>query len=258
MTKSTIDNTVYDRLSDTWWKDGGFLNLLKVAINPPRFQYFNKYPADFYLQGKKVLEVGCGGGLFLEELAKRGAKCTGVDPSKNSLNVARKHAAESGLSIDYVEGYGETVPFADASFDFVACVDVLEHVNDLPRVISEISRVLKPGGIFLYDTFNKTPKSKLIAIKIFQEWKWTAFMEPNTHDWNLFIPPDYLDSILKNNRLTPKGRAGIAPSLPPPFLLWTLYRRACGKISLTQAAKRMNLKLSKDQGVLYIGHAVKG
>lgn len=252
-----IDNHIYDRLADTWWQEGGFLNLLKVALNPPRFEYLKRYLPGLAFKGKKVLEVGCGGGLFLEELAKLGGVCTGIDPSKKSISAARKHAAQSGLKIAYKDARGEKIPFPDKSFDFVACVDVLEHVNDLPKVIQEISRVLKPGGYFLYDTFNKTLKSKLIAIKVFQEWKWTAFMEPNTHDWGAFIRPDRLERLMRESGLTPRRRKGLAPRLLPPFLLWVLNRRARGKITLHEAAQKLRLGLSWDQAVMYIGHAVK-
>lgn len=83
-------------------------------------------------------------------------------------------------------------------------------------------------------------------------------MEPNTHDWNLFIPPDRLEALLTQNGLTPKGREGIAPGLPPLKLLWTLNQRVLGRLSLAEAGKRIRLGLSPDQEVMYIGHAVKG
>jgi len=95
---------------------------------------------------------------------------TGIDPSEQSLNIAIKHSNESNLKIKYEKGAGENLPFQNNSFDVVFCCDVLEHVRDLPKVISEISRVLKNRGIFIYDTFNRTLFSKIAAIKILQEW----------------------------------------------------------------------------------------
>jgi 2-polyprenyl-6-hydroxyphenyl methylase/3-demethylubiquinone-9 3-methyltransferase len=114
-----------------------------------------------------------------------GFATTGIDPADESLRTAQNHARESGLTINYKKGTGEEIPFPDNSFDCVFCCDVLEHVRDLPKVISEISRVLKPNGIFIYDTLNRTFISKLVAIKIWQEWKRWAFMPPNLHVWKM-------------------------------------------------------------------------
>jgi 2-polyprenyl-6-hydroxyphenyl methylase/3-demethylubiquinone-9 3-methyltransferase len=97
-----------------------------------------------------VLEVGCGGGLLSEEIARMGFITTGIDPSEQSLISAVIHAKESNLKINYMQGAGENLPFLKNSFDIVLCCDVLEHVQDLPKVISEISRVLKDGGLFIY------------------------------------------------------------------------------------------------------------
>ena len=148
-----------------------------------------------------------------EEFARLGCQVTGVDPSKPSLATAKAHAKQSGLDIDYQVGVGEDLPFANETFDIVYCCDVLEHVNHLEGVISEISRVLKKGGIFLYDTINQTLPSKLIMIKLFQEWKATSFMPPHLHDWNMFIKPRTLQALMIQ-QMSAMARPAALPRLP--------------------------------------------
>ena len=138
-------------------------------------------------QDLEVLDLGCGGGLMSEAYARRGARVTGVDPSTVSLKVARAHARESGLSIRYKQGRGEAFPFPDASFDLVSCCDVLEHVDDLDAVIHRITRVLRPDGLFFFDTINRTWLSWLFVIEVFQEW--LHLVPAGTHDWDMFITP---------------------------------------------------------------------
>src|SRR6185312_16397985 len=105
----------------------------------------------------------------------------------------------SGLTIDYRSGIGEAIPFSDASFPVVLCCDVLEHVADLEQVIAEISRVLTPGGVFLYDTINRTALSKWIVIKVTQEWRATRFVPANLHDWDRFIKPAELGAAMSRH-----------------------------------------------------------
>ena len=174
-----IDNAVYDTASEAWWQPDAALHQMKHVFNPARVDYAKrKLFEDFKINpsGKRALEVGCGGGILSEEIAGLGFDATGIDPSEPSLRVAADHAQAGGLNIRYLKGVGESLPFPAGSYDVVFCCDVLEHVRDLPKVVSEISRVLKAGGVFIYDTFNRTLISKLVAIKIGQEWKSWAFM----------------------------------------------------------------------------------
>ena len=202
-----VDNELYDRLASTWWDENETLCMLRTVINPGRFGYFRAVLLEQLKidpRGKQTLDVGCGGGLLAEEFARLGCCVTGVDPSEPSLVVARDHAQQEGLTIDYRTGFGECLPFADASFDIVYCCDVLEHVKDLEMVISEIARVLKEGGIFFYDTINRTFMSKIVTIKLLQEWKATSVMPPNLHDWNMFIKPRELQALMERYRLDQK------------------------------------------------------
>src|SRR5215471_13889827 len=110
-----------------------------------------------------------------------------VDPSAVSIGTARAHAATRGLDIDYRVGTGEQLPAPDSAFGLAYCCDVLEHVPDPDRVISETARVLKPGGLYLFDTINRTRKSKLLAIKVMQQWPLTRVVDAAIHDWDMFI-----------------------------------------------------------------------
>src|SRR5690348_5371598 len=134
-----IDNEIYNQTRDIWWDEDEPLHLLRTAINPARFEYMRRVLVEklnIDLQGKKTLDVGCGGGILAEEFARLGCAVTGIDPSEPSLATARKHASQSGSQIDYQTGTGESIPFDDESFDIVYCCDVLEHVKNLGRVIA--------------------------------------------------------------------------------------------------------------------------
>ena len=133
-----VDNELYNRLYDTWWDENTVLGSMRNGLNPGRFGYFKQVLLEklrMDLQGKKILDVGCGGGLLAEEFARLGCAVTGIDPSELSLETARRHARESGLQIDSQVGAGESLPCEDGSFDIVYCCDVLEHVQDPGRVI---------------------------------------------------------------------------------------------------------------------------
>ncbi len=195
-----VDNELYNQMGDIWWNENEVFSTLLLWLNPVRFGYFRQILLEKLKvdpRGKETLDVGCGGGLLAEQFARLGCKVTGVDPSERSLATARAHAQQSGLDINYLVGVGEHLPFADAAFDIVYCCDVLEHVSSLEQVISEIARVLKPGGIFCYDTINRTLLSKLVLIKMAQEWQATRFMPPNLHDWQQFIKPRELISFMR-------------------------------------------------------------
>jgi 2-polyprenyl-6-hydroxyphenyl methylase/3-demethylubiquinone-9 3-methyltransferase len=165
------DNSIYDGEGDIWWDESSPLNALRTAVNPGRVGYLRKVIASAGLQpGATALDVGCGGGLMAEEVTRLGFHVTGIDPSAASIATARAHAAASGLRIEYRQGAGEALPFADEMFDLVYCCDVLEHVADPGRLIAESARVLRRGGIYLFDTINRTMASRLVMIKLFQSW----------------------------------------------------------------------------------------
>ncbi len=255
-----VNNELYDQLAWTWWDEHEILNALRILLNPGRFGYFVEVLVDRLKidpKDKQALDVGCGGGLLAEEFARLGCHVTGIDPSEPSLAVARAHAVQEGLVIEYREGVGERLPFADAYFDIVYCCDVLEHVNDLEAVISEIARVLKKDGIFFYDTINRTFMSKLISIKLLQEWKATSVMPANLHDWKMFIKPQELQAHMEKHGLVHKEIVGLVPATNPLTLINLLRKRKRGELSFKEAAKRIDLARSKDTSNLYMGYAIK-
>ena len=254
-----IDNHLYDTLADSWWDESGLLHILR-GLNPARFGYMRRVLVDDLAidpRGRKTLDVGCGGGLLAEEFARMGCEVTGIDPSEKSIAVARAHARKAGLPIEYRQGTGERLPFADASFELVYCCDVLEHVKDLEKMIGEVSRVLAPAGIFLFDTINRTLKSWLVMIKLFQEGESTSLMPPDLHDWKMFIKPRDLVAALARHGLDSRDLTGLEPAGNPVQILRVLRARKKGEINYLEAARRLDLRESRNTGVLYAGYAIK-
>jgi 2-polyprenyl-6-hydroxyphenyl methylase/3-demethylubiquinone-9 3-methyltransferase len=256
----SVDNEIYDQHADTWWSEDGLLHFLKIAVNPARFGYFQRILTQelrLSPQGKSLLDVGCGGGILAEDFARLGCHVTGVDPSEPSLDAARQHAEQEGLQITYQQSGGEALPFEDAAFDIVCCCDVLEHVDDVDDVVAEISRVLRPGGVFFYDTINRTVRSKLIAIKLLQEWAWSSFMPPDLHDWNMFIKPAELAAILERKGIRPRQVVGMVPERHPLGLIKALRDRKKGTITMGELGRLMRSKEGRDTSVSYLGYAIK-
>lgn len=175
-------------LSQQWWDPQGELKTLH-AINPLRLQYVNDQAS---LKGKKVLDIGCGGGLLTEAMAKLGAQVTGIDMSEEALMVAKQHQQESSLTIEYLlipaEKMAEAYP---AQFDIVTCMEMLEHVPDPLSVIQACARLVKPGGHVFISTLNRNPKSYLFAI-VGAEYL-AKLIPKGTHDYAKFIRPSELD-----------------------------------------------------------------
>lgn len=257
--KPRINNEVYKQPGDIWWDPEQPMNLLQTVVNPGRVAYFRAKVKELGLDRGEAtaLEVGSGGGILCEEIARMGFRTTGVDPSRAAVSVASQHAQQSGLSISYREGSGEKIPFPDRSFDVVFCCDVLEHVSDLGQVISEISRVLKPGGTFFYDTINRTPVSKLVAIKVWQDWKAFAFMPKDLHVWHMFIKPRELVAQMRKNGLENLETHGLAPAVNPLSMLYYLRQRVKGKLRMSDLGRKIRLEKSRDKSMLYMGVARK-
>lgn len=255
-----INNSVYNEQGDIWWDENQTLHLLKTTVNPARVGYFRRILDEVLkldTRGTEALDVGCGGGIVGEEFARMGFQVTGIDPSEQSLNTARGHAQAMGLGINYQRGTGESIPFADNRYPVVYCCDVLEHVRDLPKVIGEIYRVTKPGGVFFFDTLNRTFVSKLVAIKIWQEWKSTAFMPPRLHEWRMFIRPEELKGLLVQAGFEFKEFRGASPNASIPKMIGLLRKRAKGKIGYKELGQSFKLIESDDMKIHYMGYAIK-
>jgi 2-polyprenyl-6-hydroxyphenyl methylase/3-demethylubiquinone-9 3-methyltransferase len=234
--------------------------MLRTALNPARFGYFRSVLTErlhITPQGKATLDVGCGGGFLAEEFARLGCHVTGIDPSEPSLGTARAHAAASGLSIDYRPGVGEALPFPDHSFEIVYCCDVLEHVTDLDRVIAEIARMLTPGAVFFYDTINRTVLSKLLAIKLAQEWRATRFAPPQLHDWDQFITPTELQALMSRHGLEPQEVVGLSLGVRPIAGLRAIRQYKRGAMTASDLGRRLRASVSSNLSGSYAGYAIK-
>lgn len=199
------DLSIY--VSADWW--GGRTRWLRTLQNlvPVRFAFFDPIVGDW--TGRRVLDLGCGGGFMAEELARRGAIVSGVDPSEAAIAAARRHCEATGLSIAYVAGRGESLPFPDGAFDVVVCVDVLEHVPDLDRVVAEIRRVLRPSGWLLFDTINRTPLASFVMVTIGE--RLTGLVPRGAHDPAMFIRPRDLRRTLEGASFDVGRFVGMGP-----------------------------------------------
>lgn len=151
----------FEAVSEIWWDPGGKMGTLHT-INPLRMKFILE---SLNLYNAKILDVGCGGGILSEALAKAGAQVTGMDLSRASLEAARRHAKEQGLQIDYrYENLEEVAQAQMGAFDGITCMEMLEHVPEPERILAACAQVLKPGGHFFCSTINRTPKAFLFAI----------------------------------------------------------------------------------------------
>ncbi len=183
-----IDAAELDRFEAAarqWWDlDGEYAAL--HHINPLRARFIETCVAG--LDGKSVLDVGCGGGILTEAMATRGAVVTGIDMGETALSVARRHSQGSGLSIAYERTTVEATAAArPQAFDVVTCMELLEHVPSPASVITACARLLRPGGHLIVATLNKTLRSWLLAI-VMAEWV-LGIVARGTHTWGRFIPP---------------------------------------------------------------------
>ncbi|MGY9047408.1 hypothetical protein P775_12295 [Puniceibacterium antarcticum] len=200
------DLKIYDDVAARWWSDDiRWVRTLRNMV-PGRMKWFDQQ-TDW--PGRSVLDLGCAGGFMAEALARRGASVTGIDPATDAIAAARSHAASEGLSIRYDTGVGEDLPYPGACFDRVVCVDVLEHVQDLAQVLAEVTRVLKPGGLFLFDTINRNPLARLATITLAEDV--LRLLPRGTHDPALFITPAELRAALLTAGLTPGPTTGLGP-----------------------------------------------
>jgi 2-polyprenyl-6-hydroxyphenyl methylase/3-demethylubiquinone-9 3-methyltransferase len=256
-----IDNDYYNRVADRWWDESEPLSMLLTGLNPGRFGYFRDVlttQLSVDPRGTTALDIGCGGGFLAEEFARLGCRVTGVDPSARSIETARAHAHQSVLDIDYRVGVGEHLPVDEAGFDIAYCCDVLEHVDDLDRVVAETARVLEPGGIYLFDTINRTVLSKLVAIKLMQDWKPTRVFDTTLHDWNRFIKPDELQTVLARHDLHLQEIVGLWPGGNPLAMLRDFIGVKRGTLTYGDLGRTLQARAGKGTWISYIGYAIKG
>ncbi|MFG6666559.1 bifunctional 2-polyprenyl-6-hydroxyphenol methylase/3-demethylubiquinol 3-O-methyltransferase UbiG [Halomonas sp. HNIBRBA4712] len=194
----------FEALANQWWDDEGEFKPLH-EINPLRLDFID---ARAGLAGKKVLDVGCGGGILSESMARRGARVTGIDLGEAPLGVARVHAEQHSVEVSYknvsVETLAEESP---GEFDVVTCMEMLEHVPDPASIIRACSELVRPGGYVFFSTINRTPKSYAFAI-IGAEYV-LKLLPRGTHDYAKFIRPSEMAGWARHSGLEVREQTGL-------------------------------------------------
>lgn len=258
--KTFVDNQFYDREATDWWSDtDNPLMIIRYMMNPVRFAYVIRHLVahSYDYRHKRVLDIGCGGGFLTEEIAKYGFETTGLDPSAPSLATARSHAKIQNLQIDYQEGVGEALLFPDNHFDIVFCLDVLEHVSDFRKVISEVSRVLAPGGLFFFETVNRTMLSYFIVIFLMQIFPLTKMIPRDIHNWKYFIKTRELQQALLAADLQVEDITGILPGFGMLYHLPQLRSMAKKRLSVRELCAVFRCHESRVKALCYVGYAKK-
>ena len=177
----------FDALASRWWDPSGEFKPLH-AINPLRLDFIRQRAT---LKGRRVVDVGCGGGILAESMAEQGADVTGIDAAEGPLRVARLHQAESGTDVNYLLSTAEALAEEqEAAFDVVTCLEMLEHVPSPSTVIEACRRLVKPGGDVFFSTINRNPKAFLFAI-VGAEYL-LRLLPTGTHEYDKFIRPSEL------------------------------------------------------------------
>jgi len=215
--QSTIDPSEvakFEAMAAEWWDTNGKFKPLHM-LNPCRLDYItSQIAAEFdrdlntprAFEGLRILDIGCGGGLLSEPMARLGATVVGADAAERNIPVAQVHAEQMGLDIDYRHTTAEALVEVGEQFDAVLNMEVVEHVADPLNFLTACQQLLKPGGLMVCSTLNRNPKSYLMAIigaEHIMRW-----LPKGTHEWSKFITPDELFAFLENAGLTPVDRKG--------------------------------------------------
>lgn len=209
----------FDRLGDAWWDPHGAMAPLH-KLNPTRIRYLRdlmirhfagraKLPEDagHPLAGLRLLDIGSGGGLLCEPMARLGANVTGIDPAPGNVATAERHAREMDVEVDYRAATAEALAEAGESFDVVLAMEVVEHVPQPDQFIRTACALVRPGGLFVLSTLNRTPKSFLLAIvgaEYVLQW-----LPRGTHRWNRFLTPEEVAAPVRASGLRVIDRTGI-------------------------------------------------
>jgi len=209
----------FSRISGQWWDSRGPMAALH-KFNPVRLAYIRDRIAAHFtrdpkrldsLAGLRVLDIGCGGGILSEPLARLGASVVGADPSDRNIAVAQQHAAQSGLAIDYRNTSAEALAASGESFDAVLAMEVIEHVADVGLFVEVAAEMVKPGGLLFAATLNRTVKSFALAI-VGAEYilRW---LPRGTHQWDKFVTPNELEIAIERSGLRIAGQTGVIYNL---------------------------------------------
>jgi 2-polyprenyl-6-hydroxyphenyl methylase / 3-demethylubiquinone-9 3-methyltransferase len=216
--RTTIDQAEVDRFSAMaaeWWSPTGKFKPLH-KFNPVRLTYIGEEVCKTFdrdmkaaepFKGLRILDIGCGGGLLSEPMARLGATVIGADPSQVNIEVAKIHAAQSDLSIDYRAETAEALAAAGEQFDVILNMEVVEHVADVPLFIEACGKMLKPGGLMFVATINRTFKARALAIFAAEEvLKW---LPRGTHQYEKLVKPEELESAMNAGGLTLLETTGV-------------------------------------------------
>ncbi|MCA0907765.1 bifunctional 2-polyprenyl-6-hydroxyphenol methylase/3-demethylubiquinol 3-O-methyltransferase UbiG [Ruegeria marisrubri] len=231
----------FEAMAAEWWDPHGKFKPLHM-LNPCRLDYITqqiagefdrdlKSPVPF--EGLRLLDIGCGGGLLSEPMARLGADVVGADAAEGNLPVARIHAEQSGLTIDYRHTTAEDMAAAGEQFDVVLNMEVVEHVADPLSYLTATRQLLKPGGLEICSTINRNPKSYAMAIfgaEVVMRW-----LPRGTHEWNKFITPDELFDLLRQAGLDPVDRKGFV--FNPILWSWSISDRDLSVNYVTASVK---------------------
>ncbi|GAA5217972.1 bifunctional 2-polyprenyl-6-hydroxyphenol methylase/3-demethylubiquinol 3-O-methyltransferase UbiG [Corallincola platygyrae] len=195
----------FEALAHRWWDEEGEFKPLH-RMNPVRLRFIEDRCDGLF--GKKILDVGCGGGILSESMAKQGATVTGLDMGEAPLSVARLHALETGTELEYLQITAEQHAEENAeTYDVVTCMEMLEHVPDPAATIKACAAMVKPGGQIFFSTLNRTAKAWLLAI-VGAEYV-LKLLPKGTHEFDKFIRPSELISYIESAQLLPKKMIGI-------------------------------------------------
>ncbi len=231
----------FQAMAAEWWNPEGKFKPLHM-LNPCRLDYICAQVAaefgrdlagELPFKGLRVLDIGCGGGLLSEPMARLGAEVVGADAAERNIPVASVHAEQSGLVIDYRHTTAEALADAGERFDVVLNMEVVEHVADPQGYLTACQTLLKPGGLMICSTLNRTPKSFAMAI-IGAEWV-MRWLPKGTHDWRKFITPDELYALIGTAGLKPVDRRGMV--FNPVSWRWSLSDRDFGCNYVTASIK---------------------
>lgn len=232
----------FEAMAAEWWNPNGKFKPLHM-LNPCRLDYITSQIASEFdrdlaatlpFAGLRILDIGCGGGLLSEPMARLGADVVGADPATRNIPVAQLHAEQSGLTIDYRLTTAEDLAKASEQFDVVLNMEVVEHVPNPQSFLTACQTLLKPGGLMICSTLNRNAKSFGMAI-IGAEWimKW---LPKGTHDWRKFITPDELAEFIRNAGFDPVDRMGMV--FNPVAWSWSLSARDLSVNYVTASVKR--------------------
>ena len=205
----------FDRLAADWWNPEGRMKPLH-KLNPVRLRYlrdtlvarFGRDPRAIRpFDGLTLLDIGCGAGLLSEPLARMGFTVTGIDPARNNVDVAKAHAEQAGVAVTYRKVTAETLVEEEALFDVVLAMEVVEHVPSVPEFVAAATSLVKPGGIFVAATINRTKRAFALAI-VGAEYV-LRWLPVGTHSWDKFVTPDELEEAIAAGGLEVFDRQGV-------------------------------------------------